>query len=94
MMAKVTGDAEIGPVHRRHAKYPWDEWQDGRIWEIQGDGQDFTTSPRYMQTQLHVRARHIGRQVTTRVRDSKITFTFQKKDESDEDFRARTQPSA
>lgn len=90
-MAKVTGDAEIGPVHRRHAKYPWDQWQNGEIWEIErGPEKDFGTSPRYMQTQLHVRARHIGRLVVTRVRDEKITFTFQKKDESEDDFRART----
>lgn len=91
-MAKVTGSGEsgLGPVHRRHAKYPWDDWQDGRIWEIQGGGKDFDVSPRYMQTQLHVRARHIGRLVTTRVRDDVITFTFQKANETDEAFRKRT----
>lgn len=91
-MAKVAKDPDFR-VHRSHAKYPWDDWQDGRVWEITA-GEDFTTTPRYMQTQLHVRARHIGRQVTTRIRDSVLTFTFQKDGETDEQFDKRTAPAA
>ena len=72
-MAKVVQSQDFPEVQRRHRKYPWDEWEDGRIWEITGDGKDFDVTPRYMQTQLHVRARHVGRIVTTRVVDNKIT---------------------
>lgn len=53
----------------RRAKYPWDEWTDGSIWELKR-GQDFEV-PRYaMQTMLHTKARQLGLKVRTRSYES------------------------
>lgn len=58
--------AELPETRRgRKPKYPWDEWEDGSVWEIL-HGVDYQVSTASMQTALYVRARHRGLRVQTR----------------------------
>lgn len=71
------------------SKYPWTEWQDGRWWTITS-GLDFECSISAMRDQLHVRAKATNVKVRTHTdKEAKITFVFQKKDETDEAFKQR-----
>lgn len=71
-------------------KYPWDQWQNGQWWTIE-QADDFpTTTVKGMRDQLHTRAKTLQRKVRTHTdRATKITFTFQKADESEAEFEAR-----
>jgi hypothetical protein len=71
--------------------YPWSDWQNGQWWTIEA-GVDFDASLalKTMRDQLHVRARASKVKVRTHMdKVSKITFMFQKKDETDEAFEQR-----
>jgi hypothetical protein len=82
-MAKVFDGRPDVP---KHTGYPWDEWQDGRWWEIV-KGVDFHhDTTKKMLDQLFVRAKATDRKVTTRVREESIFFRFQGPDESVADF--------
>lgn len=54
--------------HAKHGntKYPWDQWGDGRVWEL-AHGEDFEVEPDVMRGQVIVRARKEGRRVKTNV---------------------------
>jgi hypothetical protein len=90
-MARVVEPAELHRPHVSHSVYPWEKWQDGQVWQLKR-GRDFDVEFKSMRTQLLVRARYIKRKVTTRVHkeDSTLTFTFQRKDETVEQFEERT----
>jgi hypothetical protein len=45
-------------------RYPWDEWTNGRPWEIMR-GEDYDISTENMRTNLHMRASSMGRKVKT-----------------------------
>lgn len=46
----------------RISSYPWEDWEDGSIWEIV-HGEDFTVPVKSMQAQLYIRAKSTGRRV-------------------------------
>lgn len=54
-------------------KYPWDDWMNGRPWEIT-HGQDFTCGSRSMKTQIHEEARRRGLGARVRTRGPVIVF--------------------
>ena len=63
------------------SKYPWDEWSDGRIYEIK-KGIDFNCSVTGMQSQIRMRARSTSKendQVRVSIgEDDTIVFQFYK----------------
>lgn len=72
-----------------NAKYPWHEWGDGRIVKLTR-GEDFDVEPAVMRGQVIVRARKEGKAFKTNVRGDDVVFTFQKPDETLEEFEHRT----
>src|SRR6201999_1284584 len=54
-----------GPASRR---YPWAEWADGSVWQIER-GVDFDTTTENMRVNLHMKADGL----TKKVRTSKVT---------------------
>lgn len=48
-----------GPKRSPHRRYPWEDWQNGNVWEIE-QGVDFTTSAEIMRNYLHKRAADQG----------------------------------
>lgn len=69
--------------------YPWEKWQDGQWWTIT-KGADFNCPVQSMRNQLHVRAKTTGVRVKTHTdKEAQVTFTFQKKSETDEQFEDR-----
>jgi len=59
------------------ARYPWDEWTDGRVWEITR-GQDFTVSAINMSRMLYTRARMYSGRFAVTLDGDVITFQFTK----------------
>ena len=59
-------------------KYPWKEWQDGRVWKVQ-HGVDFRTPSNSFQTYLYNRASVQGMSVraTSLLEDGKQFVIFQ-----------------
>ena len=55
------------PHRRATAKYPWDEWLDGRIWELKR-GEDFQ-SLHSVRSSAYVRARDRGLWARVRIVD-------------------------
>lgn len=77
--------------NRKH-RYPWDEWMDGSIWEA-NRGEDFFTSVRQFQVNLHQRAFAVKEPYylkTRRTGPNSLTFCFVLQDdawlEEDEGF--------
>ena len=61
-MAKVVdGILEITP----RATYPWDQWFDGRTWELT-PGEDFNCQLQYMRGAVYTAARRLGKKIKTR----------------------------
>lgn len=76
-MAKVVTDSK-NTVSR--AKYPWDQWADGREWEVtQGD--DFKCSRIGFVAQVHLRASVRGMRAVTTSRGKVVRFRFISKPE-------------
>lgn len=73
-MAKVLESFEFG--HDRRSKYPWSEWLDGRIWQLER-GSDFDVAPARLQTQIAKRARHAGVRVRTSASQDGATVVIQ-----------------
>lgn len=90
-MAEVLEGHDFRTGHG-NAKYPWDEWQDGRTRRI-ARGEDFEVEAKVMQGQIKVRGSKVGRRTATNVQGDAVVFTFQRADESDGDFLARTKPA-
>lgn len=59
------------PGRSRNSEYPWDQWFDGDVWELE-QGEDFTTSVEGMRSVLHGAAKRLGYALSTRVRDGLI----------------------
>jgi len=71
------------------SKYPWSDWQNGQWWTIE-QGEDFDVTVKAMRDQLHTRAKATDVKVRTHTdKVSKITFVFQRQDETDEAFESR-----
>jgi hypothetical protein len=64
-MARVVDEM---PRHRRRRKYPWDEWLDGRTWELE-PGVDFNGTPAAMRATILTQARREDVAVRTRIAD-------------------------
>ena len=72
-------------------KYPWADWGNGEVWRIT-QGSDFSVAPRVMQGQIKVRGTKEKRKTVTNVQGDVVVFAFQRHDESEADFTARTKP--
>lgn len=48
------------------SKYPWDEWFDGNVWQLE-QGRDFESSPERMRQMVGMTARKRGLKVRTSV---------------------------
>lgn len=86
-MAEVLKGHDFATSHG-NAIYPWDEWSDGQTRRITM-GEDFHVQPRVMQGQIKVRGSKAKRKTKTSVQGDSVIFTFQREDESDEDFLVR-----
>lgn len=88
--------AEVLQAHdfRLHGngKYPWHEWGNGDTWRI-SHKIDFQVEPRVMQGQIKVRGGKEGRKTATNVVGASVIFTFQRPDETEAEFVARTKPA-
>lgn len=73
-------------------KYPWADWGNGDVWRIK-KGEDFEVAPRVMQGQIKVRGTKEGRRTVTNVQDDSVVFAFQRTDETEAEFTARTKPA-
>lgn len=64
-----------GQLQTGKAKYPWDEWTNGEIWEITR-GVDYNPEPRRMRMRLYNRAQRYGLKVQVNVIGDRIIFVF------------------
>jgi hypothetical protein len=62
-MARVI---ENSPARRIPISYPWDEWLDGRVWELVA-GDDFSSKPETIRQNAAVQAQRRGGNVKTRL---------------------------
>ena len=60
----------------RPQKYPWEQWQDGRVWKAR-QGVDFSLTPARFRCILYQRANSYGRTCRTRIDGEYVTFQFQ-----------------
>jgi hypothetical protein len=85
-MAVVRHDINLVGTRRRGrpAKYPWEEWTNGSVWEIV-QGQDYDVSTENMRVNLHLRAGKEDKKVITRLArepgPEKLLFQFVPKTE-------------
>lgn len=63
------------PAARGLAAYPWEDWEDGSIWQIR-HGEDFDIPVEGMSSSLYQRAKRVCKRVKVAVRDDTITFQF------------------
>lgn len=60
----------------RPPKYPWAEWFDGDVWELQ-QGRDFYCTPKSFRPLAHRTARDYGGRVRTKFRpDNVVVMAF------------------
>lgn len=60
-------------------KYPWDQWQDGKIWKAES-GVDFELPPNQFRSVLHNRATDTGSRCRTKIDGKFVVFQFTKKE--------------
>jgi hypothetical protein len=75
MAKQLDESAKLG----RRAKYDWDSWTNGRVWEIRR-GEDYAIETLSMQVQLHMKSKELGKNVVTRTikdGDESVGLTFQ-----------------
>lgn len=65
-MARVIPDDSSVIDDLSPARYPWDEWLDGQIWQIVA-GEDYECSTESMRVQVYGAAKRLGTKATTRV---------------------------
>lgn len=65
-MAKVVKGDLVSAGRPR--KYPWEEWLDGRTWELTR-GEDFTSNALAFRNQIYTRARDFGKLVSVTIVD-------------------------
>jgi|GEM_PF-2956172 len=90
-MAEVLEGHDFRTGHG-NSKYPWSEWQDGQTRKITR-GDDFDVEAKVMQGQIKVRGSKVQRLTATNVQGDSVVFTFQREDETADEFRARTKPA-
>lgn len=66
---------------KRHANYEWDEWSDGRIWQIDPVA-ELGMTPKLFQDAIHNRVSELRRRgkvvyVNTSIIDGLVTFRIQ-----------------
>jgi len=59
-------DEKEFPGRLHTAKYPWDQWFDGRIWRLV-KGEDFDVSEVNMRSSIYVAAKRLGKSATVSV---------------------------
>jgi hypothetical protein len=59
---------EVFPSPRSEARYPWDKWLDGSVWELEA-GRDFTSKIPTFRANAQLQARKRGGGVRTRLLD-------------------------
>jgi hypothetical protein len=57
-------------------RYPWSEWTDGGVWEIQR-GEDYDAETENMRANLHIKAKTLGQKVRTRKTSDGLGLVFQ-----------------
>lgn len=67
------------PPARIKSNYPWDEWFDGRAWELV-KGEDFDCEVQSMRTMAYSRARERGLHAASRIVGDTLTIQATKKD--------------
>lgn len=53
------------PMVRGEARYPWDQWLDGQVWELVS-GEDFTAKPPTLKANAQLQAKKRNGRVRTR----------------------------
>ena len=70
------------PESQRGQKYPWNEWFNGKIWELTS-GEDFVCDPDSMRQQTYQAASKLGLSAKTRVtEDGKVFIQVTEREES------------
>jgi hypothetical protein len=54
------------PATATQSRYPWDEWLDGRVWELVA-GEDFTSKPETFRQNAAIQAQRRGGKSKTRM---------------------------
>jgi hypothetical protein len=62
-MAKVVSAKDAPPPRPRRAQYPWEQWFDGRMWELKY-GEDFQVAVHVMAVTVYAAARRKGLRVS------------------------------
>lgn len=75
MARKLASFEEGGYRSTSRSKYPWHEWEDGSIWEIE-HGVDFQVELKDMASGIYMRAKNIGKKVTVHRLPNKLAFQF------------------
>jgi hypothetical protein len=73
------------PKPVRRAKYPWDQWLDGSVWELQA-GEDYDTTTASMRASASRAAKELGRDIKTQIvrgEDGSESLIIQAVDEAD-----------
>jgi hypothetical protein len=60
---------EVFPSFRSEPRYPWDEWLDGSVWELE-QGRDFTSKVPTFRANAQTQARKRGGAIRTRLLDN------------------------
>jgi len=76
-MAKKVKSFDFTPVGRP-AKYPWDQWLDGGIWELKA-GEDFDTEIASFRVQIQANAKRRRGYAQTSVRGNFLYIQFIKR---------------
>lgn len=74
-MAKKVREMPEGK--RREGKYPWDEWLDGSVWELE-PGSDFKVELDSMRSLAISAAKRQGGKLKTRVTGGKLYIQYSK----------------
>jgi hypothetical protein len=74
-VAKVVEDFDWG-IPGRPAKYPWDEWLDGRIWVLRR-GEDFACDVETIRSGAKKRLRKKGMTIRTRIHEEGDVLVMQ-----------------
>lgn len=76
MARKLASFEEGGYKSVNRSKYPWSEWEDGDIWEIE-QGTDFLVDQKDMASGIYMRGRKVGKKVRVhRQGTNKLAFQF------------------
>lgn len=67
----------------RAEKYPYDEWLDGQIWQLEeGEGKDFQVNKMSFMTSVRGAAKKRGLKLKSRVLDNAVVIQAEKAEES------------